>query len=55
LPVIILETVGVLGPELTFSSSLFFFSEEEEDSRNAFLETSIAEILLKECLTVQRA
>jgi len=55
LPVIILEVVGVLGPELTSSSLLFSSSEEEENSGNAFLEISIAKILLKECLIVQRA
>jgi len=42
----ILEAVGVLGPGLTSSE------EEEESSGDAFLETSAAEILLEERLTV---
>jgi len=42
----ILEAIGVLGPGLT--SSL----EEEESSRDAFLESSAAETLLEERLTV---
>jgi len=49
----ILEAVGVLGPGLTSSSSLFSSSEEEEGSGDAFLETSAAEILLEERLTVR--
>jgi len=42
----ILEIVGVLGPGLTS------FSEEEEGSGDAFLESSAAETLLEEHLTV---
>jgi len=49
----ILEAVDVLGPRLTSSSSLSSFSEEEEGSGDAFLESSAAKILLKERLTVQ--
>jgi len=45
LPIIILEAVGVLGLGLTSS-------EEEEGSGDAFLESSAAETLLKERLTV---
>ena len=48
----ILEAVGVLGPELTSSSLLSFSSEEEESSGDAFLESSAAETLLKERLIV---
>jgi len=48
----ILEVVGVLGPGLTSSSSLSSSSEEEEGSGDAFLETSAAETLLEEYLTV---
>ena len=51
----ILEAVGVLGPGLTSSSSLFSSSEEEEGSEDAFLEFSAAETLLKERLIVQQA
>ena len=51
----ILEAVGVLGPGLISSSSLSSSSEEEESSGDAFLETSVAETLLEERLTVQRA
>ena len=49
----ILEAIGVLEPGLTSSSSLSSSSEEEEGSRDAFLETSEAETLLEEHLTVQ--
>ena len=48
----ILETVGILGLELTSSSSLFSSSEEEEGSGDAFLKTSAAETLLEEHLTM---
>jgi len=48
----ILEAVGVLEPGLTSSSSLSFSSEEEEGSEDAFLESSAAETLLEEHLTV---
>ena len=51
----ILEAVGVLGPRLTSSFSLSSFSEKEKSSGDAFLETSVAETLLEERLTVQRA
>jgi len=51
----ILEAVGVLGPGLTSSSSLSSFSEEEEGSGDAFLESSAAETLLEERLPVQQA
>ena len=51
----ILEAVGVLGPELTSFSSLSSFSEEEEGSGDAFLESSAAETLLEKHLTVRRA
>ena len=51
----ILKAVGVLGPGLTSSSSLFSSSEEEEGSGDVFLEFSVAETLLKERLTVRRA
>jgi len=48
----ILEAVGVLGPGLTSSSLLSSFSEEEEGSEDAFLESLAAETLLEEYLTV---
>ena len=51
----ILEAIGVLGPGLTSFSLLSFSSEEEESSGDAFLETSAAETLLEERLTVRRA
>ena len=51
----ILEVVGILGPGLIFSFSLSSSSGEEEGSGDAFLESSAAETLLKEHLTVQRA
>ena len=51
----ILEAIGVLGPGLTSSSSLSSSSEEEKGSGDAFLESSAAETLLEERLTVQRA
>ena len=50
--VMILGAVGVLGPGLTFFSSLSF---EEEGSGDAFLESSAAETLLEERLPVQQA
>jgi len=49
----ILEAVGVLGPGLTFFSSLSSSLEEEEGSEDAFLESSAAETLLEERLTVR--
>ena len=55
LPVMILKAVGVLGPELTSSSSLSSFSEEEKSSGDAFLETSAAKTLLEEHLTIRQA
>jgi len=50
----ILKAVGVLGPGLTFSSSLSSSSEEEEGSGDAFLESLAAETLLEEHLIVRR-
>ena len=50
----ILEAVGILELGLTFSSSLSSSSEEEEGSGDAFLESSAAETLLEERLTVRR-
>jgi len=49
----ILEAIGVLGPGLTFFSSLSSSSKEEKGSGDAFLKSSVAETLLKECLTVR--
>jgi len=49
---IILKAIDVLGPGLTSSFSLSSFSEEEESSGDAFLESSAAETLLKKRLIV---
>ena len=51
----ILEVVGVLGPGLTSSSSLFSSSEEKKGSGDAFLKFSAAETLLEERLTMRQA
>ena len=53
MPAMILETIDVLGPGL-ISFLLSFFSEEKENSEKAFLESSAAETLLEEYLTVQQ-
>ena len=51
----ILEVVGVLGPGLTSSSSLFSSSEKKKGSGDAFLKFSAAKTLLEERLTVRQA
>ena len=51
----ILEAVDVLKLGLTSSSSLSSLEEEEASSGDTFLETSAAETLLEECLTVRQA
>ena len=48
----VLEAVGVLGP---LSSSLFSEEEEEKGSGNVFLESSAAEMLPEERLTMRRS
>jgi len=49
---VILEVIDVLRPELIFSLLFFIFSEVEEGSGDAFLESSVVETLLEKCLTV---
>jgi len=49
----ILEVVGVLGLELTSSSSLSSSLEEEEGSGDAFLESLATKTLLEEHLTMR--
>ena len=47
---VVLEAVGVLGP---LSSSLSSEEEEEKGSGDVFLESSAAETLFWECLTMR--
>jgi len=52
LSIVTLEIIDILGPKLISFLSLFSFSKIEEGSGDAFLESSVAETLLEEYLTV---
>jgi len=54
LPIVILGAVGVLGLELTLSSSLSPEEDEDKASGEGFLEAEEAETLLEERLAMRR-
>jgi len=54
LPVVTLETVGVLGSEPTLFSSLSPEEDEDKALGEGFLEAEEAEILLEERLAMHR-